>query len=167
MKELFEIPGLNVYLQITVTLISIAVHILVKRRSPRQEPLVLIIAIYTFGLSGWFGIMSGLFGHILFADQVAMGIGWPVNSGFQMELGFVTIGLGIVGYVGFWRRDFWLPFLIIKTLFMWGAGFTHILHAFIYGNVSGGNVGIILYWDFFLPVFLWFLYFKTRKLSQE
>lgn len=161
MKFFFEIPGLNVYLQIGVTLISICIHLIVRKS---HEPgRVEIAAIYTIGLAGWFSIMSGLFGHIIFADQVAAGIGWPLNSGFQMELGFVSIGMGIVGYLCFWKRSFWLPFIIIKTIFMWGAGFTHILDAVHRGNFAAGNVGIILYWDFILPIILWLFYYLVWR----
>jgi len=154
MGKLFEIPGLNIYLQISVTVISIAVHLLSTRKTERRESIVEIIAIYTIGLAGWFGIMSGLFGHIIYADQVAVGIGWPVNSGFQMELGFASIGIGLIGFLGFWIRSFWLPFIIVKSTFMWGAGLTHILHMIEHNNFSPSNTGAIVYWDFLLPIFL-------------
>jgi len=163
MQAFYEIPGLNVYIQIFVTLISISVHLLSTRHKIRKESTVEIIAIYTIGLAGWFTIMSGLFGHIIYADQVAAGIGWPVNSGFQMELGFAAIGIGIVGFLGFWNQSVWLPFIITKTLFMWGAGFTHILHAVQHNNFSPGNVGIILYWDFVLPIIMIVLYLLNRR----
>lgn len=74
MDRLFEIPGLNIYTQIIVTIISITAH----RRSLRGrtgESLIETICIFTFGLYGWFSMMSGLFGHILYADQVAASIG--------------------------------------------------------------------------------------------
>ena len=87
MSTFYEISGLNVYIQIVVTIISMAVHLFNTRNKEPKETTLEIIAIYTFGLSGWFTIMSGLFGHLLYADEVATGIGWPLNSGFQMELG--------------------------------------------------------------------------------
>lgn len=163
MESLFEIPGLNVYLQIGVTIISIAIHLLSTRNKERPESTVEIISIYTFGLAGWFTIISGLFGHIIYADQVAAGIGWPLNSGFQMELGFAAMGIGTIGFLGFWIRSFWLPFLITKTVFMWGAGLTHILSMIQHGNLSPSNTGAILYWDFLLPVLLIALYILYRR----
>ena len=105
MEAFYEISGLNVYIQIVVTIISIAVHLFGTRNRERKESALEIIAIYTFGLSGWFTIMSGLFGHILYADEVATGIGWPLNSGFQMELGFASIGIGIVGFLSFLEQS--------------------------------------------------------------
>ncbi|MFL7867786.1 MAG: DUF6790 family protein, partial [Anaerolineales bacterium] len=142
MSAFYEIPGLNVYIQILVTVISASVHLLGTCTKERKETLLEILAIYTFGLSGWFTIMSGLFGHILYADEVAVGIGWPINSGFQMELGFASIGIGLVGFLGFWNRSYWLPFMLMKFIFGWGAGFTHILHMLQHNNFSPSNTGI-------------------------
>ncbi|HSO70701.1 MAG TPA: DUF6790 family protein [Arachnia sp.] len=163
MEAFFEIPGLNVYLQIAVTIISIGVHLIRTRTKDRKETVIEIVTIYTIGLAGWFTIMSGLFGHIIYADSVASSIGWPVNSGFQMELGFASIGMGIVGFLGFWRKAFWLPFIIVKSVFMWGAGFTHILHAVQQDNLSPGNVGVIIYWDFLFPLVMIALYVLDRR----
>jgi len=163
MKMFYEISGLNVYIQIVVTIISISVHLFNTRNKERQESVVEIISIYTIGLAGWFGIMSGLFGHIIYADQVAAGIGWPVNSGFQMELGFASIGIGIVGFLSFWNKAYWLPFIIIKTIFMWGAGYAHILHMVQRNNFSPSNTGVILYWDFLFPVIMIVLYLLYKR----
>jgi len=107
--------------------------------------------------------MSGLFGHILYADEVAAGIGWPLNSGFQMELGFASIGIGLVGFLGFWNRAYWLPFIIIRIIFGWGAGFTHILHMIQHGNFSPSNTGIVVYWDFIWPMVLLILYIIYKR----
>ena len=154
MRAFFEISGLNIYIQIVVTLVSIGVHLLATRGKNRQETILELVNIYTIGLAGWFSISSGFFGHILYADEVARGIGWPTNSGFQMELAFAAIGIGLIGAAGFWVRSFWIPFIIAKTTFMWGAGITHILHMIQHENFSPSNTGIVVYWDFILPVIL-------------
>ena len=65
MNAFFEISGLNVYLQIVVTVVSIAVHLFRTWNKARRETVLEIVAIYTIGLAGWFSIMSGLFGHII------------------------------------------------------------------------------------------------------
>jgi hypothetical protein len=122
-----------------------------------------LISIYTIGLAGWFSIISGLFGHIIYADEVASGIGWPLNSGFQMELAFAAIGIGIVGFWEFWIKSFWFPFIIAKSTFMWGAGLTHILDMLNHGNFSPSNTGIIVYWDFLLPLILIILYVLVKR----
>lgn len=167
MRAFFEISGLNLYIQLAVTIISIGVHLFNTRNKERTESVVEIITIYTIGLSGWFSIMSGLMGHIIYADQVATSIGWPVNSGFQMELGFASIGIGLVGFLSFWNKSYWLPFIIMKFIFGWGAGYTHILHMIQHNNFSPSNTGIILYWDFLFPVFMIVLYLLYRRQQKS
>jgi len=167
MRAFFEISGLNIYIQVIATIISIGVHLVVTRDKDRKETALELVTIYTIGLSGWFSITSGLFGHIFYADEVASGIGWPLNSGFQMELAFAAIGIGILGGIGFWKRSFWLPFIIAKTTFMWGAGFTHILHMVRENNFSASNTGIVVYWDFLLPVILILLYILYHREQTE
>lgn len=163
MRALFEISGLNIYIQIAVTAISIAVHLISTRNRERRETVLELVTIYTIGLAGWFSISSGLFGHIIYADQVAAGIGWPLNSGFQMELAFAAIGIGLIGSIGFWNKSFWLPFIIAKSTFMWGAGLTHILHMIQHDNFSPSNTGIVVYWDLLLPIILIVLYTLYRR----
>ena len=163
MKALFEISGLNIYLQVFFTLLSIIVHLILQRGKERTESVLELVTIYTIGLAGWFSISSGLLGHIIFADEVAQTIGWPLQSGFQMELGFAAIGIGLIGFLGFWNRSFWLPFIIAKTTFMWGAGITHLLHLINHDNLSPSNTGVVVYWDFLLPIVLITLYLLTRR----
>jgi len=166
MAALFETPGMNIYIQIAVTFISFGAHLFSTRNRERKESVLELIAVYTIGLSGWFTIMSGLMGHLIYADQVALGIGWPLNSGFQMELGFASIGIGLVGFLGFWNRAYWLPFIIMKFIFGWGAGYTHILHMIQHNNFSPSNTGVIVYWDFLFPVFmivLYLLYIRQQR----
>ena len=163
MKALFEISGFNLYLQLAVTIISVSVHLYNTRNTKRKESLVEIVTIYVIGLSGWFGMMGGLFGHIIYADEVATSIGWPLNSGFQMELGFASIGIGLVGFLSFWNRAYWLPSIIMRTVFGWGAGFTNILHMIQYNNFSSSNTGIVLYWDFIWPAISMVLYILYKR----
>ena len=163
MNAFFEISGLNIYIQIIVTLISISAHLFFTRNKERKETVLELITIYTIGLSGWFSITSGVFGHIIYADEVATSIGWPLHSGFQMELAFSAIGIGLIGGIGFWKKSYWLPFIIAKTSFMWGAGLTHILHMIQDNNFSPSNTGIVVYWDFLLPLILILLYTFYRR----
>ncbi len=163
MKSLFEISGLNIYLQLAVTLISIAAHLFFTRNRNHKETTIELVAIYTFGLAGWFSIINGILGHLIFADSVANSIGWPLNSGFQSELAFASIGIGLIGFIGFWIKSFWLPFIIAKSSFMIGAGMTHIFHIFSADNYATGNAGIVLYWDFLLPIAMILIYLSYLK----
>jgi len=158
MRAFFEISGLNIYIQIVVTVLSVAIHLIATRNKKRSETILEIITLYTIGLAGWFSITSAVFGHILYADEVAGSIGWPLNSGFQMELAFALIGVGLIGAIGFWNKTYWLPFIIAKTPFMWGAAFTHFIHQVQQNNFSPSNTGIVVYWDILFPIILIILY---------
>lgn len=52
MRAFFEISELNIYIQIAVTIISIAANLIGSRGKQRKESLAEIMAIYTIGLSG-------------------------------------------------------------------------------------------------------------------
>ena len=169
MNVFFEISGLNVYIQIIMTLIMITLELSSSRRKGKNTSIIDAATTNVIGLAGWFLVTSGIFGHIIYANEVAASIGWPLNSGFQMELAFASIGIGLVGGIGFWNRSFWLPFIISNTLFMWGAGYTHILHMVQHNNFSPSNTGIVVYWDFLLPILmivLYLLYQREQKASS-
>jgi hypothetical protein len=87
-------------------------------------------------------------------DEIANSIGWTLNSGFQMEWGFPSIGIGLVGFLRFWNTGYWLPFIIMKFVFGWEEGQTHILHMMKHNNFSPSNTGIVVYWDFLQKRFL-------------
>jgi hypothetical protein len=79
-----------------------------------------------------------------------------------MEVGFANGAIGLVGFACFWRYDFWLPAIVAKSVFAWGAGLTHVLDGIKTGNVATNNVGPILAWDFLLPVVMIALYVLAR-----
>ena len=106
--------------------------------------------------------------HVFFADEVAASIGWAAGSPFQMEVGFANLAIGVLGAATFWRRDFWLPYLIASSMFGWGAGLTHLLDPAQLGNYAPNNAGPILYTDFFVPLTRLILYglFIRRPLHR-
>lgn len=167
-EQLFQIPGLNIYMQIVVTLAVIGLELLRTRGKPEGGRLTLVVTL-TIGMAGWFTITNALLGHIFFADTVAESIGWATGSGFQTELALALIGIGLVGALGFWRQDFWLPFIIAKSTMSIGAGFTHIADIVQHANFAPGNAGPILYWDFIQPLILiglYLLYIRSQKDSS-
>lgn len=165
MNQLFEIPGFNIYLQIVVTLMVIGAHLLRSPGKPR-EGFWTMITLSLVSVAGWFTITNAIFGHILYADQVAESIGWATGSGFQIELAFALIGIGLVGALGTWRRDFWLPFIIAKSTMSLGAGLVHVLDLLQHQNFAPSNAGLVLYWDFLFPLILIVIYAIYRR-SQE
>jgi hypothetical protein len=165
MNQLFEIPGFNIYLQIAVTFLVIGGHLLHSRGKP-EEGFWTVITLSVVSVAGWFTITNAIFGHILYADQVAESIGWATGSGFQTELAFALIGIGLVGALGTWRRDFWLPFVIAKSTMSLGAGLVHVSDILQHQNFAPSNAGPVLYWDFLFPLTLIVIYTLYRR-SQE
>jgi hypothetical protein len=160
MSGLTSVPGWQVYVWTLAISVPAAIHMWAARygdRSHRSQ----IVLMYILGVSGAIG-MSNVVLHTVFAGAVASSIGWPAGNPFQMEVGFANGAIGLVGFACFWRYDFWLPAIIAKSVFAWGAGLTHVLDGIKTGNVATNNVGPILAWDFLLPVVMIALYVLAR-----
>lgn len=119
----------------------------------------------SLGIDGFANIIS-FFMHILLADEIARSIGWQTGTPFQYEVAVANLALGILGFVCFWRRDFYLPAAIAKSVFAGGAGIVHLVDLFGNANTAPGNAGAILYWDLirpFLFIGLYILYSRYNK----
>ncbi|MGW8252113.1 MAG: DUF6790 family protein [Anaerolineales bacterium] len=165
MESLYDIPGFNIYLMVGVIIVLIVMRMISSSGKP-EEGVITMVTMTTIGISGWFSITNGIFGHILYADRVAESIGWSAGSGFQTELAFALVGIGLVGGLGFWRWDFWLPYIIAKSIFSIGAGITHVIDIIENTNYAPNNAGPVLYWDFIFPVILIGLYILYKRNQQ-
>jgi hypothetical protein len=101
--------------------------------------------------------------HVFFAKMSASFIGWQ-NSPFQYEVGFASLGFGVVGLLAF-RRDFGLRIAAVTgpAFFLWGAAGGHVYQMIVHHNFSPGNAGVIFWTDLFLPVLGFLLLFGWRK----
>lgn len=101
---------------------------------------------------GFFGIFN-FAGHVIVREKVAKTIGW-VSNGFQVELGIVSLGIGISGILCYWIRDgFWIATVIPFATFLFGAAILHIKEIFKLRNFNPGNV-IIIIPDIIMPLTL-------------
>ncbi|MFD1411112.1 DUF6790 family protein [Lapidilactobacillus gannanensis] len=115
-----------------------------------------LFLIQLVGNISFFGFFNFI-GHVLLRKKVAQSIGW-VTNGFQIELGIVSLGIGICGILSYWFRDgFWLATLIPVAVFLIGAGVLHIKEMMRDKNFNSGNVTIIMP-DFLIPLTLGILY---------
>lgn len=91
--------------------------------------------------------------HTVFAKKTAANIGWTTN-GFQYEIGFVSLGIGIAGIVAsYGAAAAWLPISIVIIVFLTLAGVNHIVEMAKAKNFAPGNSLVLLY-DFGLPISL-------------
>ena len=91
--------------------------------------------------------------HILVPDRIANYIGWQTGSPFQIELGFASLGIAILGILSIWLRGwFWVAPAISRSVFLFGAAFVHIREIIGRGNFSPGNAGPVLFFDISVPL---------------
>jgi hypothetical protein len=79
-------------------------------------------------------------------------IGWA-DSPFQIELGFASLGMGLIGLLAPWRSfDLRLAAILGPACFLWGAAGVHIVSMITERNFAPGNAGIIFWSDIIVPV---------------
>ena len=162
-ERIFNIPGLNVYTALLGIIIAAGIHLAFAKKTSRSTKIEIVL-MHAIGISAFMSIVSFI-GHAFFADTLANSIGWPAGNPFQLEVAGANLGIGIIGYLGYWRRDFWLPYIIVRTCFMWTAGTIHIIEIIKSKNFSPGNAGPILYWDILWPILLITLYIIHIKIE--
>ena len=90
---------------------------LTRSQSSSTERVVEVSLLYLLCVQWGFGAAFLAISHII-SDQVAEFIGWAPGSPFQVELGFVSLGLALVGILCIWIRGwFWLAPVITQTVF--------------------------------------------------
>lgn len=96
--------------------------------------------LYQLTVTVFLSSLQGFIGHVLMSEQIAAQIGW-VSNGFQKELGFVSLGIAIAGFLCIWYRGrFWLAVIIIFSTFYLGAAVIHIEEMLLIGNFNPLNV---------------------------
>ncbi len=163
-ERIFNIPGLNVYITLLGIIIAAGIHLAFAKKTSGSTKIEIVL-MHAIGISAFMSIVSFV-GHAFFADTLANSIGWPAGNPFQLEVAGANLGIGLIGYLGYWRRDFWLPYIIVRTSFMWTAGTIHVIEIIKGKNFSPGNAGPILYWDFLWPILLITLYIIHIKIKS-
>ncbi|PWY55021.1 hypothetical protein DGG96_14005 [Legionella qingyii] len=95
--------------------------------------------------------------HVFFGDFTAQFIGWP-QSPFQMELGFVSLGIGVNGIISFRSKvAFRAATIIVPAVFLWGAAGVHLFQMFTAHNFEPGNAGTVFWTDIIMPALAFLL----------
>jgi hypothetical protein len=142
------------HLILGITLVSILVHLARSRSkglSPDRVVRICLLHLLTiqWGLGGvWIAIP-----HIVVPDTIAGDIGWDPGSPFQVELGFASLGISLLGILAFWfRGKFWIAPVVAQSTFLPGAATVHIQDVLINDNLNPGNAGPILFYDIAIPM---------------
>ncbi len=126
------------------------------------EALFSYFLLFTIGLSYIYNFVC----HVFFAETVAAFIGWA-NSPFQLEVGFASLGFGVVGLIAFRSRlGFRTAAIIGPAFFAWGAAGGHVYQMISAHNFAPGNAGLVFWTDIFLPVFGLILLYQQYRLGK-
>jgi hypothetical protein len=91
--------------------------------------------------------------HTFFGEMAVRFIGWQ-DSPFQTELGFASLGFGVLGFLAFRRSfDMRLAAVVGPACFLLGAAGIHIHGMVARHNFAPGNAGVIFYTDILVPAF--------------
>lgn len=151
-----------------VPLVGAGIHLW---RHPQQrtrerglEIFLLWWIVVTIGVAG---IVGGLF-HLFDGPDVAKEIGFTRgDGGFQTEVGFGDLALGVAAVLCIWVRDrYWLAILIVASISLWGDAYGHIHQAVVNDNHDIDNTGPVLYADILFPLIALLLYGYRERLRR-
>jgi len=153
---------------LVISLICAAVSLAKKPKPLGQK--VIVRAIFSYYLLVGIGIsfIYNFICHVFFQEMSASFIGWA-NSPFQPEVGFASLGFGVIAIIAFWRGlEFRAAAVIGPALFFWGAAGGHVYQMITEHNFAPGNAGIMFWSDIILPIIgftLLYLQYKTDRMK--
>jgi hypothetical protein len=89
-------------------------------------------------------------------------------SPFQIELGFASFGMGLIGIIATWRSlDMRLAAILGPACFLWGAAGVHINSMLAENNFEPGNAGVIFWSDILIPLIGLILLWLQRRFEIQ
>lgn len=136
------------------------------RRGQRRIEVVLLWWIVV--MIGAAGIVGGLL-HLFDGPAIAREIGFTRgDGGFQTEVGFGDLALGLAAVLCIWIRDrYWLAILLIAAVSLWGHAYGHIHQEVVNDNHDPDNTGPVLYADILVPLVGLLLYAARERLRRR
>ncbi len=102
--------------------------------------LLFYVVIFNGGIQGLWGAI----GHLAFPKKTAKKIGWTSN-GFQTEIGFTNLAIGVTGILTF-LFPFWaIPLGLFIAIYYSGCAYNHIRDRIVNKNAAPCNSGPMLY----------------------
>ena len=136
---------------IVVTILGVAINLILAQPTTTSG-LAEISLVWLLGVFyGMFTLVSGL-QHLLRSEKIAEYIGWTSN-GFQKELGWASVGLGIAGMLSvLFRGTYFIAPAIVGAIFYFGAALVHAQDMRATRNFNPGNAGPVFYVDILVPL---------------
>jgi hypothetical protein len=154
---------------VVVALAFAGFHLLRHKEPRTRESTLEIVLMYWLMIAiGLAGIVGGLY-HLFDGKEIAEEIGFTRgNGGFQTEVGFGDIAIGVAGFLCRFIRDplFWLAVLVVAAISLWGDAYGHIYQWIEYDNTDVDNNGPVLYYDILVPlvgIVLYVLMMRARR----
>jgi hypothetical protein len=120
---------------------------------PRNRKLVgeRLLAYYALFPIGFLYLVNFVY-HVFFGGMSARFIGW-VDSPFQTELGFASLGFAVVGFLA-WCGGYELRLAAVAgpAVFLLGAAGGHIYQMIAHNDYAAGNSGLLLCMDVVIPL---------------
>jgi hypothetical protein len=127
------------------------------------ERLLKYFVLFSIGISFLYNFVF----HVFAGQFAASVIGWA-DSPFQAEVGYASLGFGLVGLFAF-RSTLNVRGVAVlgPACFLLGAAIGHIINIAATGNDAPGNSGAILYTDIALPIIGAAFWFAQRHFERR
>jgi hypothetical protein len=152
-----------------VALIGAGIHLSRHPTERGQAQAVEVVLLWWIVVTiGAAGIVGGLF-HLFDGASIAREIGFTRgDGGFQTEVGFSDLALGVAAVLCIWFRDrYWLAIIVVATISLWGDAFGHIHQEIVNDNHDPDNTGPVLYADIVFPLVALALYIARQRLHRK
>ena len=149
----------------TIALVGAAIH-LHRDDQPRSTARTAEIFLVWWMVVGvGIGSIFGAMFHLFDGPDTAREIGYTNgDGGFQTEVGFADLAIGVLGVLCARFRDgFLLAAVIAVSICYLGDAYGHIHQAAIHDNHDPDNTGLVLWADFITPLVAIGLYVASRR----
>lgn len=136
-------------------------------RTPERALEVTLVwwIVVTIGVAGIVGAAFHLFDGPSIAREIGFTRG---DGGFQTEVGFGDLALGVAAVLCIWLRDrYLLAVIIVATISLWGDAYGHIHQEVVNDNHDPDNTGAVLYADILFPLVAAVLYALRERMQRR
>jgi len=136
-----------------IALIGAAIHAHRERHKGAARTLEIFLVWWMVVAVGVAAIFGSMF-HLFDGPSTAREIGYTNgDGGFQTEVGFADLAIGVLGILCFRFRDgFLLAAVIAVSIAYLGDAYGHLHQEAIHDNHDPDNTGLLLWSDFITPL---------------